>query len=54
MRVCGVKYLRTCDKQPRKKIRMDFSQFSLELDGWQVGLGWLVHLQVKQTKRTTK
>jgi hypothetical protein len=37
-----------------RKIRMDFSQFSFELDGWQVGLGRLVHLQVKQTKRREK
>jgi hypothetical protein len=30
---------------------VDFSQFSLELDDWQVGLGRLMHLKVKQTKR---
>ena len=51
MRVCGIEYSRACNKRPRKKIRMDFSQFSFELDGWQVGLGRLVHLQVKKTKR---
>jgi hypothetical protein len=54
MHVCGVEYLCTYDKRPRKKIRMDFSQFSLELDGWQVGLGRFVHLQVNQTKRREK
>ena len=32
------------------KIQMDFSQFNLELAGWQVHLGRLVHLQVKQIK----
>jgi hypothetical protein len=30
---------------------MEFSQFNLELDVLQVGLGWLMHLQVKQSKR---
>jgi hypothetical protein len=37
-----------------RKIRMDFSQFSFELNGWQVGLGRFVHLQVNQTKRREK
>jgi hypothetical protein len=30
---------------------MDFSQFNLELASWQVGLGRLVQLEVKQTKK---
>ena len=33
MRVCGVEYPRACDKRPRRKIRMDFSQISCELTG---------------------
>jgi hypothetical protein len=36
------------------KIQVDFSQFCSELDDWQVDLGRLVHLQVKQTKRREK
>jgi hypothetical protein len=37
-----------------RKIRMDFSQFNLELAEWQVDLGRLVYLQVKQTKRRAR
>jgi hypothetical protein len=54
MHVCGLKNPRMCGTRPRMKIRMDFSQFCFELDDWQVGLGRLVHLQVKQTKRREK
>jgi hypothetical protein len=49
--------LKTCtymEHGRERKIRMDFSQFNLELAGWQVGLGRLVHLQVKQTKRRAR
>jgi hypothetical protein len=31
MHVCGLEYPRICDKLPRKKLRMDFYQFSCEL-----------------------
>jgi hypothetical protein len=54
MHVCGPKNPCICGTRPRMKNPMDFSQFNLELAGWQVGLGRLVHLQVKQTKRRAK
>ena len=33
MRACGVEEPRACDKKPRRKIQMDFSQSSGELTG---------------------
>jgi hypothetical protein len=33
MHIYGVEYPRAFDKRPRRKIRMDFSQFSCELTG---------------------
>jgi hypothetical protein len=50
-RACGVKYPSACVKNPRRKIRMDFSPISGELTDKQVDKGRFVNLQVNEIKR---